>query len=297
MVSDDNRPNLTKINYIYKILLMPFPTQKSNQKGLTPIAVIIIITAIVAGAILVFRRTTSETSTQVNQTESTISAELKSPSPSAFSSTTKSPTPTAKSKTTSSPTPKPTSQPKTITLSGFAYEDTNNDGLFNSVDPKIPYMQFFVYDSATNEQITTVYTEANGEFSFTTTVKGNLPFKPTCSNNFCPREEGTKTFSSSTSNLQYGFRSGSAPKEGSNGIIEGDIIVENEKLYKFYLMDKDNNYYQSGGIDGGHFKFDNLPDNRTYVIRISYADGNQQDMEVTLTPSSKEKRNIQVRIK
>lgn len=280
-------------------LIKQVTPQKSNQFGIAPIIIVILIAIIGGSSVLVFKNLPSK---QIDQPsvieEATSSAEAAKeqiepiPAETKAPATFISPTPKPAAKVT---TPSPSTQPKIVTLSGFAYEDRNNDGIFNSDDPKIKYMQFLIYDSSTNEWINTVYSEEGGGFSVTNTVKGSLVFKPTCNDNFCPKE-GAKTFSVSASNLQYAFRSASAPTGENNGVIEGDVIIEKDRQYKFYLMDRDNNYY-SGETTGGHFKYQNLHNNKTYVIRISYGDGNPQDMEITLTPSSPEQKTIQVRIK
>lgn len=194
------------------------------------------------------------------------------------------------------PPPTPVPQQKTITVAGFAYEDRTNDGLFNSDDPKLPYMQFLIYDSAINEWISTTYSEQDGSFTTTVKVWGNLVLKPGCNMNFCPKD-GAKTYSSSESNQQFAFRSGSAPTSNNNGIIEGDLIIEGSRQYKFYLLDKDNNYYSAVEWTGGHFKVQNLPNDRTYIVRISYGDNSPDNTEVSLSPSSPEKRTLQIHVR
>lgn len=198
---------------------------------------------------------------------------------------------------TSTPAPSPTTPPaKTITVTGFAYEDRTNDGLFNSDDPKLPYMQFLIYDSYSNEWINTIYSGQDGEFAVTNTVRGNLILKPTCNDNFCPKD-GSREFSSSPSKQQFAFRSASAPASSNNGIIEGDVIIEGSSPYKFYILDKNGSYYSNIEWAGGHFKVQNLPNDRTYVVRISYGDSSPDDTEATLTPSNPEKRTVQVHVR
>lgn len=222
----------------------------------------------------------------------TISSTIPSQTPKAIS------TPVAKPVVTtpaSAFAPSPTPSSKTITVSGFAYEDRTDDGLFNSDDPKKPYMQFLIYDSATNEWINTIYSGQDGTFAVTNTVQGNLILKPTCNDNFCPKDS-QKEFSSSTSNLQFGFRSASAPTGSNNGVIEGDLIGGSQQ-YKFYLLDKNGNYYSNIDWAGGHFKIQNLPNNKTYLVRISYGDGSPSNTEVTLTPSSPEQKTVQIHLR
>lgn len=203
---------------------------------------------------------------------------------------------TTSSKVSPSPTLSPTPQSKTITVSGFAYEDRTNDGLFNSDDPKLPYMQLLIYDSATDEWINSIYTNQDGTFTVTNTVKGNLVIKPGCNDNFCPKD-GSRTFTSSSTNQQFAFRSGSAPTGSNNGVIEGDLIIEGNRQYKFYLLDKNNNYYTNIEWIGGHFKAQNLPTDRTYIIRISYGDSSPDNTEITLSSASPEKRTLQIRVR
>lgn len=218
-----------------------------------------------------------------------------SPAPSQSSNVTNLPKVTNKV-TASSPTSSPVNQSKTITVSGFAYEDRTSDGLFNSDDPKLPNMQLLIYDSATNEWINSIYTGQDGGFTVTNTVTGNLVINPGCNENFCPKD-GAKTYSSSASNQQFAFRSGSAPTSNNNGIIEGDLIIEGSRQYKFYLLDKDNNYYSAVEWTGGHFKVQNLPNDRTYIVRISYGDNSPDNTEVSLSPSSPEKRTLQIHVR
>lgn len=277
--------------------------KKINQNGIAPILIIILVAAIAGSSVLVmknvfFRQPNSTPKTADSTNSAAVRVATSSAAPATPAPTkTLSPSPKTSARTTTpSPTATPTSQPKTITVSGFGYEDRNNDGLFNSDDPKIPYMQFFIYDSSNNQQISTIYTGQDGQFTLTNTVKGNLIVKPTCNMNFCPKD-GSKEFSSSSSNQQFGFRSASAPTSNNNGVIEGDLIIEGSRPYKFYLLDNSGNNYTEVEWAGGHFKINNLPNDRTYTVRISYGDNAPDNTEIALTPSSPEKRTLQIRVR
>lgn len=289
--------------------------KKLNQHGLAPILLIILISVILGASILAIKNIPfKQPSLTVTPTEgeSTDSAGVNTgPSPDDPKDS-KLITPTKINPTltkTTSQTPKvsdkiviltptitPTPPTKTITISGFAYEDRTNDGLFNSDDPKLRYMQFFIYDSYTNQQISTIYSEQNGQFTTTNTVRGNLTIKPTCNDNFCPKD-GLREFSSSSSDQQFAFRSASAPTSNNNGVIEGDLIITGDRAYKFYLLDKNDNSFTNIEWAGGHFKIQNLPNNQTYIIRISYGDSSPDNTEVVLTPSSPEVKTLQIQIK
>lgn len=282
----------------------PYP-QKPGQTGFAPILIVILIALIIGSSILVIKNIPFKQSSPPKAEESTSSAVVKeSPNPTLsevpkpITATKTAPTSSKTSSPVPSPTITPTPQVKTITVSGFAYEDRTNDGLFNSDDPKIPYMQFLIYDSSSNEQINTIYSEQGGQFVVTNTVRGNLIIKPTCNDNFCPKD-GSREFSSSSSNQQFAFRSASAPTSNNNGVIEGDLIIDGDRLYKFYILDKNNNYYTNIGWTGGHFKIENLANNQTYIIRISYAygDNSPDDTEVTLSPSAPEQKTLQIHVR
>lgn len=278
-------------------------SQKPNRYGFAPILIIVLVVIIAGFSILVIKNIPFKQSNPVpNAKESTGSAEAKA-SPTTVSEVPKltaaakaTPTPTKTPSLVSSPTITPTPQAKTITVSGFAYEDRTNDGLFNSDDPKLKYMQFLIYDSSSNEQINTIYTEQDGQFVVINTVRGNLTIKPTCNDNFCPKD-GSREFSSSSSNQQFAFRSASAPTSNNNGVIEGDLIIAGDRPYKFYLLDKNDSYYSNIEWSGGHFKIQNLPNNQTYIIRISYGDNSPDNTEVTLSPSTPEQKTLQIHVR
>ncbi len=271
------------------------------QYGFAPILIIILL-AIIAGFSAVVIKNISIAQPNPKVEESTKSARLKtnlrppaSETPKSTTATKTTPTKTP-SPTTPPPAVTPTSQTKTITVSGFAYEDRTNDGLFNSDDPKLPNMQFYIYDSYDNRQLSTIYSEQGGQFMVTITVRGKLVLKPTCNDNFCPKD-GSKEFVSSSSDQQFAFRSASAPTSNNNGVLEGDLIIEGSRPYKFYVLDKNDNFYTNIEWSGGHFKVQSLPNDRTYVIRISYGDDSPDNNEVTLTPSSPEKKTLQIHIR
>ena len=220
---------------------------------------------------------------------------------------------TSSSVSVPSTTPVPTY--KTVSISGFAYEDRNDNGIFDSDDPKIPYMQFYLYDSFNpSQQITTVYSDTSGSFSHTMEVRTGILVKPTASNNFVPKT-ASKTYESSNTNLQFGFRSASAPVPGQNvGIIEGDIFHDANRnltrdsgengvrFYKIYLIDSSGNYFNTvenaqTTEDSGHFKYENLPLG-TYTISLSNPTGQfdilKPQTSITLTSTQAENKNLQI---
>ena len=204
------------------------------------------------------------------------------------------PTPTPTQSVVYVPTakPAPTVPPfRSVTVSGFVYEDRNNDGIFNSDDPALPNMQFYLYDSYNpSEQISSVNSDSNGNFSITLNVRKGIIVHPTAYGNFVPKT-GDKTFLSNSIGSQFGFRSASAPVPNQNiGIIEGNVFHDanrnlsrdggenTTRFYKLYLQDSQGNYFNTvenaqTTDEGGHFKYINLPVPATYTIRLSNPTG------------------------
>lgn len=229
------------------------------------------------------------------------------------------PDPTMTPRTTSKPLASPTitiPPLRTITVGGFTYEDRNDDGIFNSDDPKLPNMQIYVYDGyKPDTQISSIFSDASGGFSLSIQVRGSVILKPTTYNNFKARG-GNITVTSNTNNLQIGFRSVSAPIPNLNvGIIEGDVYQDANKnlardsgesgvyFYKLYLIDASGNYYNTvqnaqTTETSGHFKYTNLPIDRSYTIKLSNPTGEydieKADTNVTLSTSQTEATNIQI---
>lgn len=254
---------------------------------------------------------TIPTPTQTAPTPTTTQTISKSPSPTTTSPSTKTPTLTQQKLS-----PTPTNQTlKRITISGFTYEDRNDDGSFNSDDPKVPYMQVNAYDSSKpTDQISTVFSEVDGNFSISLSVWGDLILTPKTYNNFRPKG-GTQQFSTSRSGIQFGFRSASAPVANQVGIIEGDIFQDSNRngtrdsgeqgiyFYKLYLLDSSGNYYQNTESAqttdaGGHFKYINLPADRTFTIRLSNPTGaytiERAETNITLTSTNTQNTNVQI---
>jgi len=213
--------------------------------------------------------------------------------------------------------PSPTIPPlKSVTVSGFAYEDRNNDGVFNGDDPKLPNMQFALYDGyKPSIQISTVYSDSSGSFSITLSVRGGLMVYPTASNNFVPKT-GNKKYASTTSGVQFGFRSASAPVANQNvGIIEGNIFQDGNRsgsrdsgensvyFYKLYLIGSGGNYFNTDQNaqttdQSGHFRFVNLPVPGTYTLQLSNPTGeydiSKPETTITLTSTQTENKNIEI---
>lgn len=237
------------------------------------------------------------------------------------------PAPIASLEPTPIPTPNivyiPTNKPiatippfKSIIVSGFVYEDRNNDAIFNSDDPALPNMQFFLYDSYNpSQQLSTVYSDSNGNFSITLSVRGGITVHPTAYNNFVPKT-GDKKFVNSSSGTQFGFRSASAPVPNQNvGIIEGNVFQDANRnltrdggensvyFLKLYLQDTQGNYFNTvEGAQttdaGGHFKFINLPVPAVYTLRLSNPTGAYEilktETSVSLTLTSSQNTNIEI---
>ena len=247
------------------------------------------------------------------QIQSVITTITPSPTPEISPSSTE---PTVVPGSTSVPTSAPTIPPlRSVSISGFAYEDRSDDGLFNSDDPKLPYMQFYLYDSFESEkQISTIYSNESGDFSIKLNVRGDLIVKPTTYNNFRPRG-GQLEFATSTSGIEFGFRSVGAPVASQVGIIEGDVFQDSNRngardggeqgiyFYKLYLLDSSNNYYNTDRNtqttdSGGHFKFVNLPTGRSYTLRLSNPTRDyiidRSETSITLTSSQTQFAKLQI---
>ena len=300
------------------------------QKGFTPIIIVIII-ALAGTTTFILRQTDSfdkfkngvsqfQLLKNINLIAVTLTKQDNAIPLTPQPSTSKSKiTPTLIPSKLKSPTSTPTIPPiRNITLAGFAYEDRNDDGIYNSDDPKLPYMQFYFYDSYDqNKQISTVFTELGGHFSITLPVRNNLIIKPTTYNNFRPRGD-QQGYSQSNNNLQIAFRSASAPVVNQVGIIEGDVFQDNNQngirdsgeqgiyFYKLYLIDDRGNYYENSSQNaqatdaGGHFKYMNLPIGRSFILRLSNPTGeyiiNRPETTITLTNTNTENTNVQIPI-
>jgi hypothetical protein len=185
----------------------------------------------------------------------------------------------------------------------------------DSDDPKIPYMQLYFYDSVKPDvQLNTVFTDANGNFSNSLSILGNMILTPTTYNNFRPRS-GSVTFKNNSSDVKIGFRSASAPAPNLTGVLEGNIYNDTNRnrtrdngessiyFYKLYLQDNAGNYYNTvenaqTTDAGGHFKWVNLPADRTYTIRLSNDDYviDQTEYSFTLSASNTQNTNIEIPI-
>lgn len=175
-------------------------------------------------------------------------------------------------------------------------------------------MQLYYYDSAdTKTQFTAFTNQSDGSFSLTMQVKGSLVIKPATYNNFTPKT-GQKEYASTAQNVQFAFRSSSAPVEGNVGIIEGDVYHDSNRngvrdsnessiyFYKLYLVDNQGGYHNTiedaqTTDPGGHFKFINLPLG-TYTVKLSSPSADytifKDSVSVTLTGTSTTVSNLQV---
>lgn len=204
------------------------------------------------------------------------------------------------------PTTTPVLTVRTIQVSGFGYEDTNDDKTYNSTESKLGYMHFIYYDSAAPTLELTNYADVNGNFTISYSVKGKLVIKPSTNLNYSP-STSSQEFSSSASDIKFGFRTiGSVNPGTNNGIIDGFIYHDSNRnltrdggengtrFYKIYLTDANGNLYNT--IDGaqatnddGYFKYTNLPMG-TYTFALSNPTGEfdieKEKTTVTLTGST-----------
>jgi hypothetical protein len=210
----------------------------------------------------------------------------------------------------------PTTPPfKSITVSGFAYEDRADDGIYNSDDPKLPNMQIYFIDSYNSQTVSTVFTNSSGNFNHTVSVRGNLVLRPSAYNNFVPKSDD-KTLSTSANNLEFRFRSASAPVPNQNiGILEGNVFHDanrnltrdagesSVRFYKLYLKDSSGNYFNTvqnaqTTDDGGHFKYINLPIPNTFTLQLSNPTGAfeilKANTNITLDHNNPQNTNIEI---
>lgn len=296
-----------------------------KQKGFVPILIIlgVVVIAVIGGGVYFLKNNSvlpnkiklSEGLTSNNTDSSSSAVQLNSakisPSPTTVSSVK---SPTALLKTTPVPTLIPTSAVKSITASGFAYEDRNDDGIFNSDDVRLPNMDLNYSDSSKPDPAYTYFTVDSGNFSVSLNVKGNLIVNPLTYNNFRPRN-GALTFSSNATNIAIPFRSASAPVVNQSGVIEGDVFNDTNKNHsrdsgengiyfmKLYLQDSSGNYYNTeenaqATDPGGHFKYVNLPIGKTFTITLSNPTGtytiNKTTYNFSLTNSTPTISNINI---
>lgn len=292
-----------------------------SQKGIIPIPVIVILAITLIGGTVYLKNT--------NKLSFPSATSMPAPSP----SNTESPQPTSTVAETpnpsqnTSPSSKPSSsaqpfsessQPKTrtVTVTGFAYEDRTDDGLFNSDDPKLPNMYFTYYDSTYPDKYLNMHSNQDGSFYMSLSVEGSLVIKPQTYNNFRPKNDSLR-YDKSTSGVQIGFRSASAPVVSQVGIIEGDIFNDTNRnkvmdsgeapvyFYKLYLVDSNGNYYNT--VEGaqatetsGHFKYMNLPVPGSYTIRLSNPTGDYTietpETSISLTSAKTEAKNLQISV-
>lgn len=285
-----------------------------KNKGFAPILIVII--AAVIGTVI-FLGIKSDQPKQSTPSPTPTNTPLTTPT--ALTSGTPIPKTLIKGTTSPKPvktfTPVPVPTMHQVTVSGFAYEDRNDNGIMDSDDPKLPNMQIYFYDVAKpSVQINTVFTDANGNFSNTIDVIQGIIVKPTTYNNFRPRGDAM-TFAGNYNGIQIGFRSASAPAPNLNGILEGIIFKDANSnsvrdsgeastyFYKLYLLDASGNYYNTvegaqATDAGGHFKFANLPTDRTFTIRLSNPDVNipKTEYQFSLNASHTQETNIEIPI-
>jgi len=295
-----------------------------NQKGFAPIIILFVIVAVVLIAEAYYLKryesnkvTQSDISTNQNVEVTPIFSiaprPVITPKPTNTPAATIKPTVKPTSKPTSTPTSTPAKRP--IAITGFSYEDRNDNGIMDSDDPRLPNMQLYFYDSKNpSTLLDTVFTDDNGDFMNTLYLTGNMIVTPSTYNNFRPRG-GSLTFSDNNPDVEIGFRSASSPGANLTGILEGNIYNDENRngvrdngestVYyeKLYLLDSSGNYYNTvenaqTTDAGGHFKFVNLPADRTFTIRLSNDDKSLEktDYQFTLSPTNTQNTNIEIPI-
>lgn len=280
-----------------------------NQKGFAHVFIIFLV--LIGVGVFIVQKKPSLTK-QENST-ATQSAQIATQSATPSSSATAKPNSSAKASSNSSPKPAATKVPvvRNITLTGFTYEDRNNNGIFDSDDPKLPSMHLEYYDSLyPNIGPYGYWSDLSGNIYLTLDVLGDLVVTPKAGSNFTPKSQKA-SYNKSTSDIKFGFRSASAPTGNNMGILEGDVYDDRNRnltrdggesgvyFYKFYVQDTEGNYY-SGQTpdDGGHFKFTNLPLEKTYIIRLSNPTGafiiDRAETSATLTYTNPQNTNLQI---
>lgn len=285
-----------------------------NSKGFVNIIIILALVALTAGGAITY--SVFKPNSKVNEPSVKGEALHKEATESATPSASVKQTPQASPKAVlASNTPKTTtkpvvSAPKTITLSGITYEDRTDNGLFDSDDPKISNGMIYYYDTTNPSLKYTMHASTGGDFTISLTVNGKLAIQPTAWGGYTPKSS-TQEYNSSETGIKLGYRSASAPTGNNVGILEGDTFNDTNRnlkrddgesgvrFYKFYVQDSEGNYYE-GTIpdDGGHFRFVNLPLNKTYTIRLSNPTGafimDQPDTQIRLDNNKFQDTNIQI---
>jgi hypothetical protein len=204
---------------------------------------------------------------------------------------------------------------KSITLSGYAYEDRNGNDIFDAADVKLPIRDLHWFDTNNQSLKFTFQTDSNGNFSITTSTLDGLSVEGFVLNDLRPIR-GVQLFSKNTNNIAIGFRSINTSQQAGLGIIEGDIFQDSNRngsrdngengvyFYKLYLVDIDGGIYNT--IEGtqtteqdGHFKYTKLPYGE-YKIQLSNPTDqyiiDKPQMFVIINPTNPSVTDIQIPI-
>lgn len=190
-------------------------------------------------------------------------------------------------KLSTNPTTPVTTPAKThgINVIGFTHEDSNNNGKYDGGEPRVTHMQIFVYDSATpTKQITTIFSDANGNFSVATNITKNLLLKSTTYNGYVPTKTHNE-FSADSHGAQLGFRKLADTDLGQLGTIQGEVYEDKNGnsardsgeggMYfnTIYLVDGNGSSYNT--VEGaqatennGQFRYEHLPLDKTYTLKL-----------------------------
>ncbi len=227
------------------------------------------------------------------------------------------PTPTSKTQTSSSAS---ITSAKThgVNVVGFTYEDSNNNGTYDGGEPRAAYMQMYVYDSAApTKQMSTIFSDATGDFHIAINVIKSVVLKSTAYNGFTPTAT-THTYAVDSHDAQLGFRKLADEDQGQLGTIAGEVYQDKNGnstkdpgedgmyFYKLYLTDGNGNYYNTNQDtqatnNDGSFRFEHLPLGKTYQIQLSNPTGefsiNKMNYDVPLSAAQKDVSGLELPVK
>jgi hypothetical protein len=227
---------------------------------------------------------------------------------------------TSPQKTSTSSAP-PVTKTHLITISGFTYEDLNNNGTYDSGEPHAPFMQLLAYDSAApSTQLGTIFSDANGNFTVSLPVTKSLLLRQTAYNGFTPENASatTSTYPTNASNVQFGFVQLASIDEGQFGTISGEVYEDKNgnstkdsgengmQFSTISLTDGNGNFYitnqntQATNADGS-FRFEHLPLGKTYHLVLTDPTGtffiNKTEYDIPLSAAQKDVSGLELPVK
>lgn len=228
--------------------------------------------------------------------------------------------PTSGASSTKQVSPTQTSLAKThgVNIVGFTYEDTNNNGSYDGGEPRAPYMQMYVYDSAVPaKQMSTIFSDATGDFHVAINVAKSVVLKSTAYNGYTPTAT-SHTYATDSHDAQLGFRKLADEDQGQLGTITGEIYQDKNGnstkdpgedgmyFYTLYLTDGNGNYYNTNQDtqatnNDGSFRFEHLPLGKTYQLQLSNPTGefsiNKMNYDVVLSAAQKDVSGLELPVK